>query len=97
MRLEQALACSEPLLRAEPPSWAHARTSGAALCRMLAARNLSELELGLVANLSLETPDEARKLVPTLEVRRLRGGREGGHARAGTALHSGAPGGRHVG
>ncbi|KAL4444588.1 hypothetical protein ABPG77_002405 [Micractinium sp. CCAP 211/92] len=34
---------------------------------MLAARNLSELELGLVANLSIETPDEARKLVPTLE------------------------------
>lgn len=40
------------------------------VCRMLAARNLSELELGLVANLSIETPDEARKLVPTLEVRR---------------------------
>lgn len=34
---------------------------------MLAAHHLSELELGLVANLSIENADEARKLVPTLE------------------------------
>lgn len=55
---------------------------------MLAARNLSELELGLVANLSVETADEARKLVPTLEVRRW--GRRQGPAPAGMGASLGA-------
>lgn len=36
--------------------------------RVIAHNQLSELELGLVANLSIETADEARKLVPTLDV-----------------------------
>jgi hypothetical protein len=35
---------------------------------MLAKHHLTEVELGLVANLSVETADEARKLVPTLDV-----------------------------
>jgi hypothetical protein len=39
-------------------------------CRLLANHGLSETELGIVANLSIETPDEARKLVPTLDVSR---------------------------
>ncbi|PSC68049.1 DNA-directed RNA polymerase II subunit 4 [Micractinium conductrix] len=34
---------------------------------LLASRQLTELELGLVANLSIETADEAKKLVPTLD------------------------------
>lgn len=34
---------------------------------MLAKHHLTEVELGLVANLSVETADEARKLVPTLD------------------------------
>ena len=37
-------------------------------CRVIAKNHLSELELGLVANLSIETVDEARKLVPSLDV-----------------------------
>ncbi|EFN56279.1 hypothetical protein CHLNCDRAFT_145153 [Chlorella variabilis] len=36
---------------------------------VIAHNQLSELELGLVANLSIETADEARKLVPTLDDR----------------------------
>lgn len=39
--------------------------------RLLASHGLSELELGVVANLAIETADEARKLVPTLDVSRL--------------------------
>ena len=39
-------------------------------CRLLANHGLSETELGIVANLAIETPDEARKLVPTLDVSR---------------------------
>ena len=38
------------------------------MCRLLAGYGLTEVELGIVANLALETPDEARKLVPTLDV-----------------------------
>lgn len=34
---------------------------------LLANHGLSETELGIVANLAIETPDEARKLVPTLD------------------------------
>lgn len=36
--------------------------------RLLASHHLSELELGLVANLEIETADEAKKLVPTLDM-----------------------------
>ena len=45
--------------------------------RLLANHRLSELELGLVANLSVETPDEAKKLVPSLDTggASVRGGR----------------------
>ena len=35
-------------------------------CRLLANRRLSEMELGLVASLAIETADEAKKLVPSL-------------------------------
>ena len=37
--------------------------------RLLASNQLTEKELALVTNLSIETADEARKLVPTLDVR----------------------------
>lgn len=59
---------------------------------MLAQYKLTEVELGLVANLSVETADEARKLVPSLnltsEVRRLGRWprRVGGLARCGRQL-----------
>ena len=47
---------------------------------------MTELELGLVANLSIETADEAKKLVPTLDVGCGQGrGRGGAGAGRGAA------------
>lgn len=63
MQLEPA-GVSLRAVQLPPLHWS--LTTAAPSGRLLANRRLSEMELGLVASLAIETADEAKKLVPSL-------------------------------